>query len=262
MAGVGFRPQAPWHRFCFFENKNLSNKWNFMQPIILLPIVFAGTRALVSRMVNQRIDRGIAETTTEAVQRISRSLLKSLLEMGLNVVIFLAVIYKAGDFFDHQTAVLLICSVYAGSIIHAVWKLSANLSLIITLVKKYRLNLKKFVYAEIYEKAHFEAQQKLAEMGMVGRFFYKVSSGPDATTIALAVAGRAAPIIWRRILTKGVMVGLTIGMYIMVFRVLISPFLIQQTTRFNLLQAFLWPFAYSVDFFLGADLSRWVMMLG
>jgi hypothetical protein len=233
-----------------------------MQPLIVLPIAFAGTRAIVSGIINRRIDRGIAETTTEAVRRIYRSLLKSLFEMSINVAIFLAAVYKAGDIFDHQTAVLIICSVYAGSIIHAVWKFGINMRLIITLLKKYNLNLKKFVYSEIYEKAHFEAQQKLAGMGMVGRFFYKLSSGPDATTIALSIAGSAAPIIWRRIATKLVMVGLTIGVYIMVFRILVSPFLIQQTTHFNLLQAFLWPFAYSVDYFFGTALSQWVTSLG
>jgi hypothetical protein len=233
-----------------------------MQPLIVLPIAFAGTRAIVSGIINRRIDRGIAETTTEAVRRIYRSLLKSLFEMGINVAIFLAAVYKAGDIFDHQTAVLIICSVYAGSVIHAVWKFGGNLSLIVSLLKKYRLNLKKFVYSEIYEKAYYEAQQKLTDLGMVGRFFYKLSSGPDATTIALAVAGSAAPIIWRRIATKLVMVSLTIGVYIMVFRILVSPFLIQQTTDFNLLQAFLWPFAYSLDYFLGTEFSRWVMSLG
>jgi hypothetical protein len=233
-----------------------------MHPLIVLPIAFAGSRAIVSGIINRRIDHGIAETTTEAVRRIYRSLLKSLFEMGINVAIFLTAVYKARDFFDYQTAVLIICSVYAGSIIHAVLKLIGNLSLIISLLKRYRLNLKKLVYSEIYEKAYYEAQQKLAELGVVGRFFYKLSSGPDATTIALAIAGSAAPIIWRRIVTKLVMVGLTIGVYIMVFRILVSPFLIQQATHFNLLQAFLWPFAYSVDFFLGTEFSRGVMSLG
>jgi hypothetical protein len=229
-----------------------------MQPVIVIPLVFAGTRAIVSEIINRRIDRGIAETTTEAVRRIYRSLLKSLFEMGINVAIFLTAVYKAGEFFNYQTTVLIICSVYAGSVIHAVWKLTGNLSLIITLLKKHRLNLKKFVYSEIYEKAYLEASQKLAGMGMVGRFFYKLSSGPDATTIALAIAGGAAPVIWRRILSKLVMVGLTIGIYVMVFRILVSPFLIQQTSHFNLMQAFLWPFAYSLDFFLETEISRWV----
>jgi hypothetical protein len=230
--------------------------------MILLPFAFAGTRAIVSGVINKRINRGVNDSATEAVRRIYRSLMKSLFEIGINVVIFLAAVYKAREIFDYPTAVLIICSVYTGSIVHAGFKLACNLSLIINVLKKYRLNLKKFVFSEIYDKAHREAQQKLADMGMVSRFFYKISSGPDATTIALVIADNAAPIIWKRILTKLVMVGLTIGLYIMVFRILISPFLIQQTTHFNLLQAFLWPFAYSLDYFLGTAFSSWVRSLG
>lgn len=233
-----------------------------MPPIFLIPLAYAGLRTVISTAVGQKINRGIDETATLAVSQLSRSLMVNLAEISINILIFLVIIYKASVFFDHHTSIMMICSVYVGSLMHSTYKIIRNFNLILIVTRDYRLNIKRFLFEQIYQNARLEAQEILNSMGVFRRIFYTVSSGPGADTIALRVARGAIPLIWQRVLTRLLVVSMTVGLYIIIFRMMISPFLILQTTHFTLFQAFLWPFAFSIDFFFNTSFSSWVLSLG
>jgi len=129
-------------------------------------------------------------------------------------------------------------------------------ALIIT--RDYRLNIKHYLFEQIYENARLAAHDQLSRMGVLRRIVYTVSSGPGADTIALRVAAGAMPLIWKRIFSGLVAAAITVSLYVIVFRMIVSPFLIQQTTHFTLIQALLWPFDFLIDFFFQTSLSGWV----
>jgi hypothetical protein len=196
-----------------------------------------------------------------AVNQISHTLIVKFAEIAINILLFLIIVYKAEAYFDYQTSVLMICSVYVGSLIHSTYKTFKNFDLILILTRDYRLNIKRFIFEKIYENARSKAQQKVKSMGWLRRIIYAISLSPGADTIALRVAEGAMPLIWKRVLTRILVVLITISLYILIFRMIVAPFLIQQTTHFTLFQAFLWPFAFSVDFFFNTAFSSWVLSL-
>jgi len=232
-----------------------------MPPIFLLPMAHAGLRLLASAAVGKKVNQGIDKSTSTAVSQISRALIVSLVEISINILLFFIVIFGSGTIFDFQTALTIICSVYVGSLIHSIYKLIKNLDFILVLGRDYHLNFKRYIFSQVYMTARSEAQEKLNGMGAIKRMVYKASSGPGPDTIAMRVAKGAMPLIWNRVSTRLLAVLFTVILYILIFRMIVAPFLIQETVHFSLLQAFLWPFAFSLDFFIGTSFSSWVVSL-
>lgn len=232
-----------------------------MPPIFLIPLVYAGLRTVISAAVGHKVDRGIDETAALAVRQISRSIMVNFAEISVNIMVFLVIIYKAGVFVDYQTSVLLICSVYVGSLLHSSYKIIRNFKRVLIIARDYRLNIKRYMFEQLYENARLAAHEQLDRMGVLRRIVYTISSGPGADTIAMRVAAGAMPLIWKRVFSGLIAAAITVSLYIVVFRMIISPFLIQQTTHFTLVQALLWPFAFSIDFFFNTSFSNWVVSL-
>ena len=232
-----------------------------MPPIILLPMAYAGLRLVASAAVGQKVNQGIDESTTTAVSQISRALIVNMVEVSINILLFFGVIYGSGTVFDFRTSLTIICSVYVGSLMHSIYKFVKNLDFLWILGRDYRLNLKRYIFSQIYMNARSKAQEKLDGMGAIKRMVYKASAGPGPDTIAMRVAKGALPLIWNRVSTRLLAVLFTVVLYILIFRMIVAPFLIQETVHFSLFQAFLWPFAYSIDFFFHTNFSSWVTSL-
>ncbi|CAB1083986.1 hypothetical protein D1AOALGA4SA_11520 [Olavius algarvensis Delta 1 endosymbiont] len=232
-----------------------------MPSIILLPMAYAGLRLVASSAVGKKVNQGIDESTTTAVSQISRALFVNLVEISINILLFFGVIYGSGTVFDFRTSLTIICSVYVGSLMHSIYKFVRNLNFIWVLIRDYHLNLKRYIFSQIYMNARSKAQEKLYGMGSIKRMVYKASKGPGPDTIAMRVAKGALPLIWNRVSTRLLAVLFTAFLYILIFRMVVAPFLIQETVHFSLFQAFLWPFAYSVDFFFHTNFSNWVTSL-
>jgi hypothetical protein len=232
-----------------------------MPPIFLLPLAYAGLRLAASAAVGKKVAQAVDETAATAISQISRTLIISLVEISINILLFLAILYAARSFVDFQTSLTMICSAYVGSLIYSICKAVKNFNFILILSRDYRLNLKRFIYEQIYQNARSEAQKTLAGMGLMKRIVYKIAAGPGADTIALRVATGAMPLIWKRISARLLAVLITMLLYILIFRVIVAPFLIRETAHFSLLQALLWPFAFSIDFFFRTSFSSWVTSL-
>ena len=232
-----------------------------MPPIILLPMAYAGLRLVASAAVGQKVNQGIDESTTTAVSQISRALIVNLVEVSINILLFLGVIYGSGTVFDFRISLTIICSVYVGSLMHSIYKFVKNLDFLWILGRDYHLNLKRYIFSQIYMNARSKAQVKLNGMGAIKRMVYKATAGPGPDTIAMRVAKGALPLIWNRVSTRLLAVLFTVVLYILIFRIIVAPFLIQETVHFSLFQAFLWPFAYSIDFFFHTNFSSWVTSL-
>jgi hypothetical protein len=183
----------------------------------------------------------------------------SLAEISINILIFLLITYKVEAYFDYHASLMMICSVYVGSLLHSVYKIIRNFDVLLILIRDYRLNIKRYIFGQIYAKARSEAQEKFKGMGVIKRLVYRVSAGPGADTVAMRVANGAMPLIWKRVSARLFAVLMTVVIYILIFRLVVAPFLIQETAHFSPIQAFLWPFAFSIDYFFHTHLSGWVL---
>jgi hypothetical protein len=226
-----------------------------MIPILYYPIAFAGIRAVVSGQVRRSIRHGIALSATEAVAHFTGFLTSSIVDVTVNVLVITAALFWAPRWFSDATAVLIVCSVYASSMLHGGTKLLCNARFLLVLCKHHHLNLKRLLYEEIYHSAHWQAAEQISKLGVLKRACYALGRGPSAECIARQIAETAVPLIWRRILMRATIAVVTIFVYVVVFRCLVAPFLIRQSTAMSLFQAFLWPFAYSIDYFLGTSLT-------
>jgi hypothetical protein len=241
---------------------NIEDSETSMPPIILLPLAYAGLRLAASAAIRKKVAQGIGESTVAAISQISRTLIVSLFEISINILLFLAIIYFSGSLFDFQTSMTIICSIYVGSLAHSISKVIKNFNFMLLLGRDYRLNLKRFIYEQIYQNVRSEAQKTLDGMGLIKRIAYKVSAGPGADTIALRVARGAMPLIWKRVSARLLAILITMLLYILIFRMIVAPFLIRETAHFSLLQALLWPFAFSIDFFFHTTFSSRIASLG
>jgi hypothetical protein len=114
-----------------------------MPLLIFIPIAYAGLRIVTSATVDHRIKVGVDGAAVSAVQQITRILIVSLVEVTVNILLFLSIVYLSGRLFDYRTSVLLICSVYAGSLMHSVFNTVKNSRLILAIALDYRLNIKR-----------------------------------------------------------------------------------------------------------------------
>jgi len=64
--------------------------------------------------------------------------------------------------------------------------------------------------------------------------------------------------VWRLVYARLLLLVFMVTAYIFIFNVWTRPLLLRETTGLGWLQAFLWPFAHSVDYFFGTQTSSWI----
>lgn len=99
-----------------------------------------------------------------------------------------------------------------------------------------------------------EVQGRFERMGWLKRLAYAVSGAPKKSDL-IDILTRE---IWAVTAVKALATVALIVVYTAVFSLHIRPILIEETTRLNWLQAFLWPFGFSVDYFLHTHLTAWI----
>jgi hypothetical protein len=80
--------------------------------------------------------------------------------------------------------------------------------------------------------------------------------------IAYAVARKATPAIWNRVLGRLLVTATALVSYIIVFRFIVAPYLVTKSTKLTIWQALLYPLAYASDFFFGTHFEKWVRHFG
>jgi hypothetical protein len=91
-------------------------------------------------------------------------------------------------------------------------------------------------------------------MGLIRRLAYVLSGAPPREEL-IDILTRE---IWPVVATKFFTIIAIIVVYVAVFSLHTRPLLIAETTHLNWLQAFLWPFAYAIDYFLPTRFAAWI----
>jgi hypothetical protein len=221
---------------------------------LLLPALFFAGRYALSGAVTRLVTRRLWTQRYAAVRAVNTILFSTLIDVSVNVSVLLAAVYGLRGHLPAQQLVLVVCSVYAASVLHAGVKLVLNAYWIGDLSRYLLLHglrgpkawLRAHVASEVH--AHFR------QMGLLKRLAYVLSGAPRCDELIELLTRE----IWKVVATKLFAIVVIVLVYVAVFSLHTRPVLIADATRLNWLQAFLWPFAYAVDYFLPTRLAAWI----
>jgi hypothetical protein len=218
---------------------------------LLLPVLYFVSRYALSETVTRLVTRRQRHAAARTVNAIFVS---TLIQVSVNVGVLFAAVYGLRGQVPFQQLVLIVCSVYAASVLHAVIKLALNAWWIVDLgrhlLRHGVYGPKEWLRARVAHEvhAHFE------RMGLFRRLAYRLSGAPRREELIDILTHELWPVVATKLLTTVAIVVI----YTAVFSLHVRPVLVAETTHLNWLQAFLWPFAYAVDYFLPTRFAAWI----
>lgn len=225
--------------------------------LISLAAYAAGNMAknFVAEQEEAGIAAGIARASKEAVQEVhtllSRQFKQAIIRLSINTVALISAVLLIPALFSHAAAVFLIALSYLLSMLHGGWQCLHYLRFFKDIYRSHRLNLKTYLEARIYERVYAiaaaEATQKTNNLWH--QFFGSRSADVIAQTIARHSAVNAGGLIWQYLIRKGILWLLALLSYYLLARFFVIPFLISRETQLSLLETFIYPFVFTIDYF-------------
>lgn len=200
---------------------------------------------MAERLIQQR---------NAAVRVVNEILTSTIFNVIVNITVFLVAIYGLRGYLREKQLVLVVSTVYAASVLHVGFKFALNAYWIYDLS---RYLLRHGVHGpRAWLRSHVarEVHTRFQQMSWLKHLAYKFSGAPRAEDL-IEILTRE---IWKVIMTKVFATVAIIVVYISVFSLHTRPILIQETTRLNWLQAFLWPFGFSIDYFMHTHIASWI----
>jgi hypothetical protein len=222
--------------------------------ILIFPLLFLVSRVVLSTSVTRLFTSRLLAQRQSAVRAVNAILLSTIAEVSLNVGVLLAAVYGLRHHLSMSQLVLVVCSVYAATVLHTVLKLVLNAYWLIDLVTYL---LRHGLYGpKTWLRAHVTRQVEahFRQMGIMKKFAYRLSGAPPREELIDLMTHE----IWKVVAIKVLAIFAIIIIYLALFSLHIRPILIADTTHLNWIQAFLWPFAYAVDYFLPTHCMGWV----
>lgn len=223
----------------------------------IAPVVILITKKMVVHKVSEAILDGITEASVSVDRQITRHLVSSLMNMSINIALLLSAIYLSPSFLHASSAVYLICSVYLASVIYTFYTGVTHIPLIFRFLFRYRLNLKAYIKDQIYQEAHIRAVAVIQNRNIPVRILNRLF-GRSASQIAASISIHATRIIFRKVISFVMIIVMVTISYVLIFRFIVAPTLIQDATGFNFFQAALFPIASSVDYFFDTKYIAWI----
>lgn len=223
-----------------------------------IPVVYFILRILTKYSVAKAVKRGIWDAAGQATARITSMFVSNAVIMSLNVFLIVLATYVSSDLSDTGLGIIIVTSVYASSVMYTMYSVIINIPTLIRITLKHKLNVVGYIEDEIYSAAYDEARSDIDGLGVFKGTLNKLW-GNSAHEIARSVASSAIGVVVENILIKSIWFLVAFTVYISVFRMYVAPILIDDATGLSLVQAFLWPFAFSVDFYFNTGFLSYVM---
>jgi hypothetical protein len=217
---------------------------------LLIPAAYI----LLREGVAWRFATNLSLGASQAMERLDRALVHSIIEICINVAALSLAVLGAPHWWPHKTAILVTTVVYMGTVLRSAAKVLLNLreftGFTAHLLRYRRQGPHRWVATRIAPEVH----SRFDRMGVVQRVLNYLGGGPSREQYIEIQARIVVEALTRKaLLLAGIFV-----LYVGLFRFVAAPILIEDATGFDALQAFLWPFAYSMDHFLGTGLSGFV----
>jgi hypothetical protein len=221
---------------------------------LLFPAFFFVARFFVAEGVSRALVQRLAQARSTAVRAVNRTFASTVLNVSVNVTVLLAAVYGFRDRLPAGELVLVISTVYATSVLHAALKLVTNGYWIYDLSRHLLHHGVHGPKAWLRSQVAREVQADFQQMGVLRRLAYRFSGAPRPGDLVEILTRE----IWKLVAVKLSTIVAIVALYIALFSLYMRPILVHQATRLNWLQAFLWPFAYSIDYFLQTHTTAWI----
>jgi hypothetical protein len=185
---------------------------------------------------------------------ISDALVSTLSHLGLNVGVFLVAVYGLRGQAAPGLVELVVTSIYAASVLHFTLHFVLQFRLMKELATHLLLHGWHAPRAWIRTQVTREIDAHLARMGWLTRLVHQLGPGPKREDL-IELSTRE---VWRLVYARLLLLLFVVTAYILIFNICTRPLLLREATGFGWFQAFLWPFAHSVDYFFGTQTSSWI----
>lgn len=225
-----------------------------MPGLLVYPLLFLAFRHLVTRGVSRAIVERITHVRSAALRVVNEIFLSTILNATMNIAVFMVAVYALRGHLPQRELVLVISTVYAASVLNVCIKFVRN--------SYWFFDISRYVMRHgvhgprAWLRSHVarEVQGRFDRMGWFKRLAYAFSGAPKKSEL-IEILTRE---IWAVGVVKILATVTLMVVYTAVFTLHIRPILIEETTRLNWIQAFLWPFGFSVDYFLHTHLVAWI----
>lgn len=224
-----------------------------IEPLLLPALFFAARYALTegsTRILAQRL----SAARHAAVRAVNGLFASTLVNVAVNVAALLLAVYGLRGRLPHEQLVLAISTVYAAGVLHAALKLATNAWWIAELG---RYLLRHGIHGpKAWLRAHVarEVETHFRNMGALRRLAYRFSDAPRPRDLVEILTRE----IWALVAVKLALLVAVVAVYVALFSLYTRPVLVEASTRLNWLQAFLWPFGFSIDYFLHTGIAAWI----
>lgn len=223
-------------------------------------LVGAGRSFLKTKVENAVID-GIRKGNIQAKNQIEEFIhikyRSSLAIVIYNVLAIILAVYAVGLVFGKYYGIFAVCCVYIVSsycTCKSIISMIPHIKTAILIQKKMkRFSLKellyRFLYDEVYKEVICKVRREYDNMAWYEKIFNSWFGKP-AHEVADEITKAAVRDTFKLVSMKIVHIVVFVTTYIVVFRLVVAPIMIQDVTSFTLFQAFICPFFYAFDFFL------------
>ena len=220
----------------------------------VFPIGLAAIKLIASTFVVERIQ---VRVEYESVNRILRSFTAQIVKSLVNIVLLVAAVYGSGRFLSRRMSILFICSVYMASVIEGVARLLRAMPDIVSLLFTHRGNPRSYLRERIRRDVYTRLAYNEARSSLVKRLFKRLLLHSNEQ-IALEVAQKAVSSVWSRVIGRFVATVTALTVYIVLFRLIVAPYLVTGHTHLTVWQALLYPVAFASDYFFGTSFLKHV----
>ena len=209
---------------------------------------------LFEQFVAQRVDEELHKGKREAMERVNQALLRSCVDIVLNLVILLTAIFGSRYWFSQDQSTLIITGAYLVSALYGCLRLLLNAREIARFsIYLFRYRQKAFHRWVAFQIApHVHAAYE--ELHFLQKLVVAFGPGPSRSEY---IEMQTSLIVRSTAIQVGLWCAIML-LYVGVFRFTVAPMLIEDVTGLSLFQAFLWPFARSVDYCFGTHWSDWL----
>lgn len=229
--------------------------------LLILPAVTFGIKTYVSNKIADAISSGIREGVETAQKEVLKAIYKGLYNafsnVCINIVLLVAAVYFLPLFASREASIFIVANVYLASLIHGVYNCISSIPVTYKIVRHYRFDLKSYLkdelYKEAYSCAYERAKHKIDNAFFLSKpFVYLFGSAPReiAYKIALPTSIKASEIIYHEIIKKVSIIVMLLTLYYALFRYIVAPFLIEDVTGLSVMDTLIYPFIFSVEYFL------------
>lgn len=224
----------------------------------IVPVVITSLKIFVKHSVTEGIADGISEASFKIERKMIKVIISTFLNIFVNVVLLVFAVYFLPLVFDKYIVIYAVCSVYLGSIIYGLYSVIENFPIMLKYIFKYKLNLKHYIYNEIYAEAHNKTISQISKMNIFKKGLNRIF-GESPSNIAYSIASSTTSIVIKKVTLIVIILTISFTAYVVIFRIIVAPILIDNSTQLNVFQAILYPLLYTMDYFFNTNILSWLI---